>query len=99
MGIATVHYLSMNVHDGRIEESTSPLYEDIQYTYTLSSLQAGTDYNVAWGDTHSNSFTTDGDGEWLGTHTYANPGTYTIVVTRDDDDQVAAEETVVIAPD
>lgn len=99
MGIATIHYLSMNVHDGRIEEPTSPLLEDIQYTYTLSSLQADTDYTIAWGDSQSNTLTTDGDGEWVGTHIYANPGDYTVVVTRDDDGQVAAEEIVTIDPD
>ena len=101
MGIATVHYLSMNARDGQVAlDHAGTDYEDVEYTYTLASLQPETDYTISWGDgSTDSSVTTDVDGAVSATHTYADPDTYTIVVTRDDTDQIAAEETVVIAID
>lgn len=101
MGIATVHYLSMNARDGQVAlDHAGTDYEDVEYTYELTSLQPDTDYTINWGDGSSDtSITTDADGAASETHTYADPDTYTITVTRDDTDQIAAEETVVIAID
>lgn len=100
MGIASVHYLSMNVRDGQVElDHAGTDYEDVEYTYNLTSLQPDTDYTIDWGDSSTTSITTDADGSASATHTYADPDTYTIVVTRDDTDQIAAQETVVIAVD
>lgn len=100
MGIASVHYLSMNARDGGIAlDHAGTDYEDQEYTYELTSLQPDTDYTIDWGDESSDSVTTDGDGLASATHTYVDPGTYEIVVTRDDTDQVAAVESVVIAVD
>lgn len=100
MSIATVHYLSMNVRDGGIAlDHPGTDYEDASYTYELTSLQPDTDYTIDWGDESTSAVTTDGEGLASVTHTYADPGTYEIVVTRDDTDQVAAVESVVIAID
>jgi predicted DCC family thiol-disulfide oxidoreductase YuxK len=98
MGIATVHYLSMNAHDGQINlDHAGTDYEDVEYTYELTSLQADTDYTISWGDDSSDtSVTTDEDGAASATHTYADPDDYTIVVT-DEDGKVVASEVVTIA--
>lgn len=99
MGIATVHYLSMNVRDGQVVEPVAPVYEDTSYSYSVSSLQPEVDYTISWGDDTSTAFTTDVDGAWEGTHTYADPGDYTILVYVDETGQIAAEETITIAVD
>jgi carbohydrate-binding DOMON domain-containing protein len=100
MGIATVHYLSMNVRDGQVAlDHAGTDYEDVEYTYELTSLQPELDYVIDWGDESTDEITTDVDGAYTATHTYADPDTYTITVTRVDTEQIAAQETVVIAVD
>lgn len=54
MGIATVHYLSMNARDGRVaipdEEGTDTIYEDWNGNYTFSRVSTPNVYTVDWGD-------------------------------------------------
>lgn len=107
MGIATVHYLSMNVLDGKVS-GTSPGTQGIQYTYNLTNLQPSTAYTIVWGDSTSNtSVTTNSSGAGSATHTYVDAGSYTVTVklgTRNvakteivvgyDDGTIAADGTV-----
>jgi len=54
MGIATVHYLSMNARDGVVdipdEEGTNTVLEDWSGSYTFDNLQVPNVYTVNWGD-------------------------------------------------
>jgi YVTN family beta-propeller protein len=54
MGIATVHYLSMNALDGKVdipdEEGTNTILEDWSGSYTFDNLQVPNVYTVNWGD-------------------------------------------------
>jgi hypothetical protein len=81
MSLATVHYLSMNVRDGRLVFPESPT-ETISGTYTFSSLPASTAHTIFWGDTTNTAVTTDADGSVSSAKTYAVAGDYTITVTN-----------------
>lgn len=54
MGIATIHYLSMNARDGVVdipdEEGTNTILEDWNGSYTFDNLQVPNVYTVNWGD-------------------------------------------------
>jgi YVTN family beta-propeller protein len=54
MGIATIHYLSMNARDGVVdipdEEGTNTVLEDWSGSYTFDNLQVPNVYTVNWGD-------------------------------------------------
>lgn len=109
MGIATVHYLSMNVRDGRVSVP-SPSTQGIEYTFNVTSLQPSTDYVVVWGDESADSeFTTDASGNESVTHTYVDAGAYTIsvklgtkvvatnnIVVGYDDGTITADDVVVV---
>lgn len=97
MGIASIHYLSMNVHDAGVTPPGSPSDAGSQ-NYAFYSLQADTDYTVDWGDGSSDTqFTSDSNGDSGNiAHTYADDGLYTITVTRDDTGQIAARKDVLV---
>lgn len=54
MGIATVHYLSMNVRNGKFAASGT-VTSGVNATFTATSLNPTTDYSVAWGDTKTSN--------------------------------------------
>jgi hypothetical protein len=97
MGIATIHYLSINARDGRPGPVPSPNVQAIEYTYSVDSLQADTEYSVFWGDGDDELVTTDSDGTLEATHTYANPDSYNIQVKSGS--KVVAKFTAVVTAD
>lgn len=100
MGIASVHYLSMNVTNGKISVSGDVLVGGTK-NYVLSSLNPEDDYTIDWGDGGATTAAeTDAQGSVTKQHTYSAAGEYDIVVTSDATSQVVAKLTVlVLAPE
>lgn len=98
MGIASVHYLSMNVRDGIITAGGA-FSEQVSQTITPSLLQPSTGYTIVWGDATSNTtFTSNSSGTTTAkAHTYERGGTYVIEVKVTATNQVAARTTVDVA--
>jgi hypothetical protein len=80
MGIATVHYLSMNVQAGTI---TNPgaVNATVSETFTFTGMSESAPYTIVWGDATANTaVTSDASGVITQAHTYATVGSKTINV-------------------
>jgi hypothetical protein len=94
MSIATVHYLSMNVHSGQVTLPATPTH-GVAGSFTFASLTPSLGHTVNWGDATANSTgTTDTNGSLTVSHTYSAAGTYTIVVTETVGGRVVASKAV-----
>ena len=97
MTIAAVHYLSMNVKNGRITLPTVTV--DSSASFPFTSLAASTAYTIDWGDGGATTAaTTNGSGAVTKTHTYTTPGSYTLRMTNDATGVVSVEEYVTVNP-
>jgi hypothetical protein len=95
MSLATVHYLSMNVHSGQITLPAPDVHGN-SVTFTAGSLAPSTSHTIAWGDTNTSTVTTNSSGQLSTTHTYASAGTYTMQITETTGGRVVGRATVVV---